>query len=207
MPMDTWPRAPDPETKRLVRAAQAGDAESFSALYERIAPALSGWAALRIRPAFRTHFDPQDVVQEVWYRAWKSLGRYDADNVPFRSWVFRIAKNVLLEGIRRLREPDARDAAGGSETRLFALRNLPDSATAISQRLARDESVELFVDFVRGLDDEDRKLVIYCGLEGMTYREVADRLRLKRDAIAKRWQRLRARIETQVVPARLFADL
>ena len=61
----------DPETLQLVRDAKGGDSSSFGALYEKIAPALFTWADIRIRREFRQHVSPEDVVQEVWCRAWK----------------------------------------------------------------------------------------------------------------------------------------
>ena len=77
------------ETQDIARAAKAGDEQRFAELYERLAPALYTWASLRIRPAMRGSIDPQDVVQEVWCRAWKGFGRFDPQETPFRSWVFR----------------------------------------------------------------------------------------------------------------------
>jgi RNA polymerase sigma-70 factor (ECF subfamily) len=195
-----------PETLAWIRRAQAGDAGSFAQLYERIAPALQTWADLRIRPAQRAFLEPQDVVQEVWLRAWRALDDFDVEGVPFRLWVFRVAKNVLLEAFRQMRQADRGGVATGPSTRLFALQNLPDSATAISQRVARDENLRVFSDSIRALPEDDRKLVMHCGLEGLPYQEVADRLELSYEAVAKRWQRLRTRLITSGLPQTLLAS-
>lgn len=191
------------DTQRLARAAREGDAQRFGELYARIAPALFTWASLRIRPAMRGALDPEDVVQEVWCRAWKSIDRYDPDETPFRLWVFRIAKNVLLEGFRKLRRSG--EPAAGPTTRLFQLQNLPDSATAVSRKVARHEGIAVLLEWVEALDDEDRQLFVHCGLEGLSYAEVAERMQLQRDTIAKRWQTLRARIASFGVPRELLA--
>src|SRR6476619_1881972 len=74
------------ETQDIARAAKAGDEQRFAELYERIAPALYTWPSLRIRPVMCGAIDPQDVVQEVWCRAWKGFGRFDPQETPFRSW-------------------------------------------------------------------------------------------------------------------------
>ena len=95
----------EPETLRLVREAKGGDTGSFGALYEKIAPALYTWADLRIRKEFRQHVSPEDVVQEVWCRAWKIFEKFDPDNGSFRYWIFRVAKNVLYEALRVLKDP------------------------------------------------------------------------------------------------------
>jgi len=145
---------PGPSTVAWIKSAQSGDAESFAKLYDHIAPALHTWAELRIRPNQRTLLEPQDIVQEVWFRAWRSLEDFDVETTPFRLWVFRVAKNVLLEAFRQLRKAEHAAGGTGPSTRLFALQNLPDSATAISRRVARDEGLKEFSARVRELDEE-----------------------------------------------------
>jgi RNA polymerase sigma-70 factor, ECF subfamily len=200
---DTSERPFEAETQRLARLAKGGDAERFSELYERIAPALYTWASLRIRPAMRNALDPQDVVQEVWFRAWKSFATFDPDTTSFRLWVFRIAKNVLLEGFRKIQRSGS--AAAGPTTRMFQMQNLPDSATAISRKVARHEGIQVLLDWVEKLDEDDRQLFVHCGLEGLSYAEVAERMQIQRDTIAKRWQNLRARVQQFGVPRDLIS--
>ena len=197
---DGEPEGRPHETQSLARGAKSGDVERFAELYERIAPALFAWASLRIRPDMRAFVDPQDVVQEVWCRAWKAFPNFDADGIAFRPWVFRIAKNVLLEGFRKMQRISIAGANAGPSTRLFQLANLPDSASNISRKLARHEGVEAVLQWVSTLDDDEKKLFLHCGLEGLTYPEVAERLGSNRDVVAKRWQNLRARIAQFGVP-------
>jgi len=196
----------EPETLRLVRKAKGGDAGSFGDLYEKIAPALYTWADLRIRREFRQHVSPEDVVQEVWCRAWKIFDKFDPDNGSFRYWVFRVAKNVLYEALRILKDP-ASTHGGGGTTRVLMLQNVPDDATQITMRVARDESLSKCADWIRSLPEEDRKLVVHCGLEGLTYIETAERLDIAKEAVAKRWQRLRERLREQPIPQQLFSEI
>jgi RNA polymerase sigma-70 factor (ECF subfamily) len=194
------------DTQDLVHSAQSGDGARFAELYERVAPSLYTWAEVRIRPELRSFVDPQDVVQEVWVRAWKAFRGFDPRSQSFRYWLFRVAKNVMLEAFRELRSPDGGVPSGDPSKRLIVLREVPDSATAISQRLARDERLRLFAQWIASLEEEERMLVVHLGLEGMTQAEVAERLSLSRDAVAKRWQRLLARVAEQGSMRELFAE-
>lgn len=191
------------DTRGLARAAKAGELERFAELYERIAPALLTWARLRIRPAWRAHIDETDVVQEVWCRAWRAFPDFDADRIPFRYWTFRIAKNVLLEASRKLRSGGT---AAGSTTRLLIISQVPDEATGLTQRVRRDEGLELFAKWATDLPEADRKLLLHVGLEGLSHSEAAERLGLSTEALSKRWQRLKQRIEEHPVPRQLMAD-
>lgn len=190
------------DTQALARAAKAGDETRFAELYERIAPAIYTWACVRVRPAMRGQIDPQDIVQEVWCRAWKGFGEFDAQEQSFRLWIFRIAKNVTLEGFRKLQ----RSSAAGPTTRAFQLDNVPDTATAISRRISRHEGVQAVLAWIEKLDEEEKKLFVLCGLEGLTYAEVGQRTQVHKDTIAKRWQALRARMSQFALPRELLAN-
>jgi RNA polymerase sigma-70 factor (ECF subfamily) len=205
---DEDPREPGPEkdTQHLAREAKLGDAQLFAQLYERIAPALYTWASLRIRPAMRMHVDPQDVVQEVWVRAWRAFPKFDPDQQNFRLWIFRIGKNVMLEAFRKVQRASAASAgAPGPSTKLFQLHNLPDSATNVSRRVARDEGIQKVLEWVEGLEEEDKKLFVHCGLEGLSYAEVSERMQIHYETVAKRWQSLRLRIGQFGVPKDMIA--
>ena len=183
----------DSQTVQWVREATTGDRGAFARLFEHIAPDLYTWAEFRIRRQLRRHLEPADLVQEVWYRAFQVIGTYDPDRVPFRLWVFRVAKNVLLESARQLGRPD-QAARHGQSTGNLALQNAPDEATTVTRRLTRDEELASFIDEVRGLEEHEQELLVYCGLEGMPHKKVGERLGISAEAVSKRWQRLRKRL-------------
>ena len=59
---------------------------------------------------------------------------------------------------------------------------------------------------IESLKDEERALVIHCGLEGMLHTEVAERLGLNSEAVTKRWQRLRKKLVEQGLPQILITE-
>lgn len=191
------------DTQRIAREAH-GDPARFSELYERIAPALYAWSAIRIRPAMRGALDPEDVVQEVWSRAWKAFPTYDPQASTFRMWIFRIGKNVMLEGFRKIQRGGRGEA--GPSTRAFQLANVADPASAVSQRVARDDSIQKLLDWVHALEEDERQLFVHCGLEGLSYTEAGERMGLQKDTVAKRWQGLRARVAQFGVPRDMVAE-
>ena len=120
-------------------------------------------------------------------------GRGEAPSPP-RAWLFTIAKHALYE-VRRAAERLRREgAAGGSTSRLLAMGQVPVDITSLTQRVARNDAVRDFLRRVDELDDDDRMLLIHVGLEDLPQTEAAARLGLGYDALAKRWQRLRARV-------------
>lgn len=194
-------------TEGLVREAKAGGSAGFGGLYERIAPALYTWADIRIRQNMRAWLDPADLVQEVWCRALRAFERFDPQTTSFRFWIFRVAKNVLLEAMRKVGSAAFQAQAPGSTTRLLALNQVPDVVTGVSQRLSKHEELRRFGEWVQQLERSDRDLLVHHGLEGLTHQEVAERLQLGLEAVTKRWQRLRARLEQEALPREVLTAL
>jgi len=186
------------ETQGLARRAGEGDAASFTALYERMGPALYTWVALRLPAPLKGVLGPEDVLQEVWVRALRSLVRFDPERGGFRRWMIQIAKHTLLDCLRRQRALKL-SPQGGLKQAEF-LEEVPDQVTSITRRVARQEIVHIFLERVRELDEPDQSLLILAGLEGLPMSEAAGRVGISEAAGAKRWQRLRARLAEERWP-------
>ena len=188
----------------MSKAEPDGSAQpDFSAEFEAVAPALYAWADLRLRSSTRAPLEAADLVQEVGLRAWRGIGDLDREQVPLRAWLFRIAKNVLLEALRQ----GWRTSSGvGPTTRLGALESAPDPATAVSRRLARDEGLAAFGELVRSLPEDEQRMVILYGLEGLPRGEVAQRLGIGPDALSKRWTRLAERLRERGLAERFLVE-
>lgn len=86
----------------LVLKAQQGDVNAYGELYERHAPGI-----FRFLYAHVEHRqDAEDITEEVFFRAWRSLPRYRERGVPFQFYLLRIARNALIDHYRRAKLPD-----------------------------------------------------------------------------------------------------
>jgi RNA polymerase sigma-70 factor (ECF subfamily) len=86
-------RARSREPAEALRAAQ----DACRELYRRQAPGLLAFLAARVPRA-----DLEDVHHEVWMRVWKHLPAH-FDGSHFRGWLYRIARNYLVDRARRRR--------------------------------------------------------------------------------------------------------
>jgi RNA polymerase sigma-70 factor (ECF subfamily) len=184
----------------------ADPAAVFARLYTAVAPALHAWACVRLAGSDRARVAPEDLTQEVWLRALQVFARFDADRSSFRAWLFTVAKHVLLEVRRRLREQRPERAAFGCTSRIVAIEQVPESVTSVSRRLARCEDLQRFVDRLQQLEPIEQQTVLHCGLEGMPQAVAAVRLGELPATTAKRWQRLRERIRSWGAPLDLLAE-
>jgi len=62
----------------------------------------------------------------------------------------------------------------------------------------RDERTQALLDLTATLGEEERKLLLHRGLEGLPHGEMAEILGVDREAAMKRWQRLRKRLEDEL---------
>jgi len=168
--------------------------ERFCALHAAAAPRLWSWAALHVGPALRGKVDPEDLLQEVAARAWRRFDEFDPARGSFFGWSLGIARRVLAEALARLAaggfEGRRAPAAGGSD----AWSEVPDDATRATARLAREDALQAFLAWAETLERDERRLLLYRGLEGASHAEVAALLGLSEAAVSKRWDRLRERL-------------
>lgn len=90
------PRMPNDEVSRDASLARArgGHSDGFDDLVRWLEGPLLGFARAR------NSDDPDGVVNEVLLRAFSSLGSFSGSADDFRAWVYRIARNLIIDQAR-----------------------------------------------------------------------------------------------------------
>lgn len=86
------------QTAEWVAQAQAGDQTAFHRLVDRFQPEIFRMIYYRTR----SQMDAEDLTQDVFLKAFKSLGGLESA-VVFRSWLYRIAVNRVYDHFRKKR--------------------------------------------------------------------------------------------------------
>ena len=167
---------------------------TFEAQFEEALPALSAWASLRLRGPLQRELSPGDLVQEVACRAYASRDRYDAAQGPYRGWIFGIARNVLLRALEDMAAGSR--AMKGDWLSTDGVHRIPDEATSVTQAVMRSERLREFMERTAELEEAEQKLVLLRGLEGLSFHDVALQIGIGEKAAAKRWERLRERLQS-----------
>jgi len=99
LPVDpVSPDGPDDEDRNLALRAGKGDAAAFGALYDRYVEAVYRYVFYRVR----NDADAEDLVSDVFLRALRAIPRYEP-RVAFLAWLYRIARNAVIDRGRRSR--------------------------------------------------------------------------------------------------------
>jgi RNA polymerase sigma-70 factor (ECF subfamily) len=85
------------EELNLVQRARQGDQEAFAQLYETHFDKIFRYVVLKIR----NQTEAEDMTQQVFVKAYESIGSYQPQGVPFTAWLFRIAHNQMVDYVRK----------------------------------------------------------------------------------------------------------
>ena len=133
------------------RDGRSGDPDAvIRALYTDYAKALHGYVE-QFCPD-RTSAD--DIVQETFIRAWRHLPQLSADDRPIRPWLFRVARNLLIDANRAARAqpmvvPDQAAGEAGTDSGLEEILDRQLVSAAL-QHLSPAHQTVLVETFYRG---------------------------------------------------------
>jgi RNA polymerase sigma-70 factor, ECF subfamily len=166
----------DVELLQRMRADDTG--EAMRALYRSYSGELYGFAlnALGERGA------AEEVVQEVFTRAWRHAATYDARRGSVRTWLYQIARHAIIDMRRRA---SARPALAAGEP-LFESTAAGDS---IEQAMLGWQVAAA----LERLTPEHRQMIRLAHFQGLSVREIAERCELPVGTVKSRtWYALRS---------------
>ncbi len=175
--------------QELVAAVRAGDERAFEALYARYHRRISAYVLGMVKD----HGRAEDVTQEVFISALRRM-RETERPIVFRPWIYEIAKNACIDQFRRTRRAEEISFEGGDglgaadQGRLVATDPTPDAAVDAKQQL--DHLCGAF----GGLSDSHHEILVLRELEGLSYREIGDRMGLSRPGVESTLFRARRRL-------------
>jgi RNA polymerase sigma-70 factor (ECF subfamily) len=150
----------DAAIERLVDEARAGDPGAFGQIFDHYHEPVYRYIVSRVhRPT-----DAEDLTQLVFVKALEALPRYESRGVPFGGWLFRLARNAVIDFVRTRHEHADLDAAAGHATG-----EAPPDEQAMTRQM---------LDAVRAaleeLTDEQREAIALRFFAGLSAREAAE---------------------------------
>ena len=91
------------EEESLIQWAKQGDQKAFAQLYEEHFDRIYRYVALRIGD----RIEAEDMTQQVFLKALKSISSFKWKGVPFAAWLFRIAHNQVVDYLRKKKKQPA----------------------------------------------------------------------------------------------------
>jgi RNA polymerase sigma-70 factor (ECF subfamily) len=155
--------------------------DEFIRLFWRHGPAVHSYLSRRAG-----HQLADDLLEEVWVRAFRSRARYDA-RLPAPAWLYGIARNVLL-GHFRSHHPALTDSTNRTNP------GESDLWDAVDERLDARRTISGLTDALAGLADEDREVLLLVAWEQLTPAEAAVVLNIPQGTARSRLHRARVQL-------------
>ena len=150
----------------LIAAVLKGDAASFEPLVEKYSPRVFATA----RRYARRESEVEDIVQEVWLKAFERLRSYRAE-APFEHWLMRLAVNACYDSLRshqRNRETTFAELTDPEEDWLDRFVSHPDTAEENA-----DAARQLIQRVMERLSPAARLIITLLEIEERSVKEIA----------------------------------
>jgi RNA polymerase sigma-70 factor, ECF subfamily len=169
----------------LIRRMAAGDQQAFSQFYDRHA-ALAHRVITRI---LRDADDAADVLQEVFWSAWKTADSYDADRGTPEAWIITRARSRALDRLRSVRR---RSATFVVDEAIVARRSGPEyGPSQAPDRVAVKTALE-------HLAADEREVLELAYYAGLTQTEIAKQLQAPLGTVKTRMRRGLERLQAMM---------
>jgi len=164
-----YPNLVDLSDVELIGRASEGDARALEVLYDRYSRVVYSFA-LRIVGDSQI---AEEVLQEVFFRAWQQGTAFKSARGSFITWLLSITHNMAIDEVRRRRR---RPQKADSEDPESVLAAVADSSTDIEEEVWLGSLRETIVEALATLPPAQREAIELAYFQGLTQREIAERL-------------------------------
>ena len=149
------------ETSELVRRAQNGDLSAIRELYLRHHEQIYRFIWSRVHDPAQA----DDLTGEVFLRMVASLSSYQDRALPFRAWLYRIARNLVIDDYRKDQNQVSVPLQSVTEDLVDA--ETPEKITELKLKFERVQQM------LESLASDQREVVELRFLAGLSLNEVA----------------------------------
>ncbi len=156
--------------QNLIKGAVRGEASAFGSLYDHYQPKIYRFVLLKVSQ----REDAEDLTHQVFLSAWQNIETYRSLGFPFSSWLYQIARNLVIDHYR-MKKSDVRLDSVDPEFFITPVK--------LELTVERDMDMERVLTAVAHLKQEYQDVVIMRFIEELSLKEVAAALQKSEGAI------------------------
>lgn len=182
-------QAVSPDLERTtVDRARAGDQQALADIYDWYMPRVYRYVVARLGNAA----EAEDLTEEVFLKMLGAIGGFRWREVPFSSWLFRIAHNCIATHYRR----SAQRGGATSELSEDMVDHGADLATAVEERITMDEVRRAS----QMLPDAQREVIALRFAVGLSIADTAKALGKREGNIKALQHKAVAKLQKMLIP-------
>jgi RNA polymerase sigma-70 factor (ECF subfamily) len=185
------------EEAELIRRCQAGETAAFDAL---VLVHQQQVFAVALRMLGEYH-EATEVAQEAFVRAYRSIGSFRSE-AKFSTWLFTIVTNLCRNRRRwwarrrRVIAASLDEPMTGEEGSLA--HEVADPTPGPAANAQQAELSRCLTDALGVLDEDSRAVVVLCDVQGFSYEEAAQVLRVRLGTVKSRLSRARLKLRAML---------
>jgi len=192
------------DDRRLVDQARAGDVRAFETLVRRY----QRWVFTLALRMLGDRAEAEDMAQEIFLKAHRGLGSFKGAS-RFSTWLYSIASHHCLNSLEaRRRRPGSSPGPGGAtgsretgeDDPPAAVDRLVDGAPRADAILERADLARIVQAELKNLTEDHRLILILRDIQGLSYEEIAESLRLELGTVRSRLHRARMEMKARLTP-------
>lgn len=82
--------------KNIIERAIKGEAEAFGLLYDKYQPQIYRFIYLKVSH----REEAEDLTHQVFLKSWEKIDEYKSKEFPFSAWLYKIARNLIIDYYR-----------------------------------------------------------------------------------------------------------
>lgn len=162
----------------IVQKARA-DIDYFACLYERYEPKLMRYI---MRTAHLSDEEAQDILQEAFIKLWKNLHAFDP-KMKLSSWIYRMVHNETISYWRKQK-------SFGKDREVELDETFSDTISDDTESETDKEQQDMLThEVLNALPVKYKSVLILKFIEGMSYEEISDVLKIPEGTVATRINR------------------
>ena len=152
-----------PDEKELLLLLLNGNEQAFEKIYRLYSSRLYG----NLLKLVKSEAEAQEILQDVFLKIWENRQNIDIEK-SFRSYLFKIAENKVVDFFRKVARDKKREAE------LISLAT--NEYVPVEELLQSDEKTALLQKAIYSLPPQRQQVFRLCKLEGKSYKEVSEQL-------------------------------
>ena len=144
----------------IVLSAIQGESSAFGLLYDYYQPKIYRFVILKVGH----REEAEDITHQVFLSAWQNINKYKVKGFPFSSWLYRIARNQVIDHYRTRKVTSAIDEVQPE----YII-----SPAVAHMNVEKDIEIDKVMKAVQGLDRNYQDVVIMRFVEDLSLRETA----------------------------------
>jgi len=154
------------EDIKLIDLYFSGDEQALKHIINKYTPQIYN---------FIKHFistdEANDVTQEVFIKIWKNIKKFDRNKSSFKTWVFVIARNTVIDFSRKRKS--ILFSSMNEEESTFE-ENIKDEIILPDEALQKLQEKDLLYSLLDKLSDQYKAVLILHYQEEMTFKEISE---------------------------------